>query len=188
MLDGLLKSKSAKRAKDGSIYVVVPFEHKKGPTQLTPAQASLTETLRATMKQKKIPYGNLEKGPGGSPKLGLLHSFDINSAPMATQGPWGGHSQGKGPLGAVQQGPTGIPLLQGVRVYQREVTDKATGKKSVKKSIVTFRIASSKHRAQGRWEQPGQEPLNLFDDAKEWAEKQWADEMVPAILAELEWI
>lgn len=181
MLDDLLKGKNVKRAEDGSTYVVVPFEHKGGSTQMTPAQMTLTETLKATMKQKKIPYGAIEKDSNGSPKLGLLHRFDIMDKPQKTLGPWGGSSLGHGAVGEVQQGPTGIPFLQGVNVYQREVTDK-TGAKSVKKSIVTFRIASSKHRGQGRWEHPGVDAVNLFPEAAEWAAGQWSKEIVPQIL------
>jgi len=181
MLDDLLKSKNVKRAKDGSAYTVVPFELNKGPTQLTPAQQTLTDTLKSVMKQKGIPYGKLEMDAGGSAKTGLLHKFDIMDAPMKTQGPWGGSSLGHGAVGEVQQGPTGIPFLQGVNVYQRQVTD-AAGQKHVKKSIVTFRVASSKHRGQGRWEHPGLEPCNFFEEAREWANEQWDKEICPAIL------
>lgn len=173
MLDGLLKSKKAKTAADGSRYVVVPFEHKKGPTQQTPAQTSLTDTIKKEFKDRKIPYGKLEVGKDGKPKTGLLHSFDIMHSPVKTgQGP----GQGHGPVGAVRQGPTGIPFLQGVRVYQKEFTDKA-GKSSVKKSIVTFRIASSKHQGTGRWIHPGLEAKRFLDEAASWAKQLWSEEI-----------
>ena len=184
LLDDLLKSKKAKRAKDGSVYVVVPFELKKGPTQLTPAQISLSETLKSTMKKLKIPYGSLEKDANGTPKQGLLHRFDINDGPPKTQGPWGGSSQGHGPLGAVQQGNTGIPFLQGVNVYQRE-TENPDGSKSVKKSIVTFRVASSKMKGSGKWDHPGLEPCGFFEEAVEWGQHQWDTEIVPAIIDQI---
>src|SRR4051794_21540358 len=43
MLDDLLKSKKAKRAKDGSTYVVVPFQQNKAPTQQTSAEQNLNK-------------------------------------------------------------------------------------------------------------------------------------------------
>lgn len=171
MLEGLLKSKKAKTAKDGSRYLVVPFEHKKGPTAQTASAKGLTDTLKAEMKKRKIPYGKLETDASGKPKLGLLHSFDIMKAPVKTAH---GPGQGKGPIGSVKQGPTGIPFLQGVRIYQQKVKDKA-GKEHVQKSIMTFRIASSKHKGQGRWIHPGLEAKRFLDEAADWAKKQFED-------------
>lgn len=178
MLDGLLKSQKAKTAKDGSRYLVVPFEHKKGQTSQTPAQKNLTDTIKAEMKKRKIPYGKLETDATGKPKTGLLHSFDIMKQPIKT-----GHGagQGKGPVGAVKQGPTGIPFLQGVRVYQHAVKDKQ-GKEHVQKSIMTFRIASSKHKGTGRWIHPGLEAKKFFDEAAKWAQKEFEDRIRGQIL------
>ena len=179
MLDGLLKSSKAKTAKDGSRYIVVPFDHKKGQTQQTPAAKNLTDTLKQEMKRRKIPYGKLETNADGSPKTGLLHSFDIMKHPVKTAH---GPGQGKGPIGAVRQGPTGIPFLQGVRVYQNKVKDPKSGKESVKKSIMTFRIASSKHKGQGRWVHPGLEAKKFFDEAAKWAQKEFEDRIRDQIL------
>jgi len=186
MLDGLLKSSKAKTAKDGSRYIVVPFEHKKGPTQSTPAQQTLTKTVRAAMAQKKIPYGGLETGANGKPKLGLLHSFDIMHGPPKTGQ---GVGQGHGPVGAPKQGPTGIPFLQGVRVYQNVVKDKAgkvvkdkKGNDKVAKSIVTFRIASSKMKGQGRWVHPGLTAKKFLDEAAKWALETFENEIRDKIL------
>lgn len=178
MLDGLLKSSKAKTAKDGSRYMVVPFEHKKGQTSQTPAQKNLTDTIKAEMKKRKIPYGKLETDATGKPKTGLLHSFDIMKQPIKT-----GHGagQGKGPIGAVKQGPTGVPFLQGVRVYQHKVKDKQ-GKEHIQKSIMTFRVASSKHKGTGRWIHPGLEAKKFFDEAAKWAQKEFEDRIRDQIL------
>lgn len=178
MLEGLLKSPKAKTAKDGSRYIVVPFEHKKGATQQTPAQATLTNTIKAEMKKRKIPYGKLETDASGKPKTGLLHSFDIMKAPIKTAP---GAGSGHGPIGAVKQGPTGIPHLQGVRVYQTKVKDKS-GKESVQKSIMTFRIASSKMKGQGRWVHPGLEAKKFLDEAADWALKEFENRIRDQIL------
>lgn len=178
MLDWLLKSKKAKTAKDGSRYLVVPFEHKKGQTQQTPAQKSLTDTIKAEMKKRQIPYGGIEKDASGKPKTGLLHSFDIMKQPVKIAE---GAGQGKGPIGSVKQGPTGIPFLQGVRVYQTKVKG-AGGQESVKKSIMTFRVASSKHKGTGRWVHPGLVAKKFFDEAAEWALKEFEQKIRDQIL------
>lgn len=180
MLDDLLSSPKAKRAKDGSSYVVVPFDHGpgKGVTNAPQAEQDLVSTLKSEFKKRGIPFGKLEKEPGGQARLGKVRSFDIMTGPTKTHN---GPGQGHGPIGAVRQGPTGIPFLQGVRVYQAEVAD-AQGKKSVKKSIVTFRVASSKHVGQDRWNHPGLDPVNLFDDVVEWAQSVWETEIAPTVV------
>src|SRR6185369_14355641 len=51
MLDDLLKSPKAKTTKDGTgKYIVIPFQHKKGPTQMTPAQANLNKTIKKELE------------------------------------------------------------------------------------------------------------------------------------------
>jgi hypothetical protein len=181
MIDDLLKSKKAKTAKDGSKYVVVPFQHKKGPTQMTPAQKTLLDTIKKELKSRKIPYGKTETDSSGKPKIGLLHKFDIKSQPIKqSHGP----GQGKGPIGSVMQGPTGIPLLQGIRIYQRQVKNK-DGSHSVKRDIMTFRVASSKHKGQGRWDHPGNEAMKMMDEAYHWAKQTWEKDVVPQLILEL---
>jgi hypothetical protein len=178
MLDGLLKSPKAKTAKDGSKYLIVPFQHNKGKTSQTSAGTDLTNTIKSEMKKRKIPYGKLETDHEGKPKTGLLHSFDIMKQPIKTkQGP----GQGKGKIGQVRQGPTGIPFLQGVRVYQHKGKD-AKGKEKTTKSIMTFRIASSKHKGTGRWIHPGLEAKRFFDEAAKWAQKEFEDRIRDHIL------
>ncbi len=194
MLDDLLKSPKAKFAKDGSKYLVVPFNHGpgKGKTNSTPAQQDLVSTLKKEMKARGIPFGKIERGADGAPKVGKLHGFDVMKDPVkAQEGPGMGH----GPIGAVRQGPNerqavgggpgggGTPFLQGVRVYQ---TKDASAKSGVKRSIMTFRIASSKHKSGGkRWEHPGNPPMNLMEDGLKWALEQWEQKIAPDILARI---
>jgi len=181
MLDGLLASPHAKIAKDGSKYTSVPFKLNKGPTQQTPAQNDLTKTLKSEMKARKIPYGKIEVGPDGAPKLGMIHSFDILSKPIKKVE---GVGQGHGPIGQVRQGMTGIPFLRNVRVYQQEVTDKK-GKTSTQKSIMTFRVASSKQRGRGMWRHPGTIPHRFMEDAVEWALQEWRDKISNQVLVDI---
>lgn len=185
MLENLLKSKSAKRAKDGSAYVVVPFQHNKATR--TPAQNSLLATIKKEMASigKDFPGGTitpnkLERGPDGTPKLGLVGTMDIKDAPLSTNR----LRIGRGPLGRVAQGATGgIPLLKGVRVYQREFKDKK-GETKVGRFVMTFRVASSKHKGE-KWQHPGLEPTNLMDEALKWALSTWSEKIAPSILAKI---
>lgn len=182
MLDDLLASPKAKTAKDGSRYIVIPFQHKGGVTQLTPAQQNLLATIKTALRKEGIPYGKIEKDASGAPKLGTLHKLDITKEPLRTgKGP----GQGRGPVGRPLQGPTGIPFLQGLSVTQRKVTDKQ-GKETVRRDIMTFRIASSKHKEQGgRWDHPGLPAMNLMEEGLDWAKKHWEQEIAPRVLGSL---
>lgn len=188
MLDDLLKSPKAKRAKDGSMYIVIPFEHgPKGPTEMTQSQATLLEAIKTELKLRKIPYAKLETGQGGQPLTGRLHSFNIMDRPLRYSS---GPGQGQGPVGAVMQGwspgwpdaarKRGTPLLQGVSIYQKNVGGK------VKRAIMTFRVASSKHRdQQGRWEHPGNAPVRIMEDTAAWAQEQWDKLVAPELVSAL---
>lgn len=167
-----MPSGQPKTAKDGSRYRVIPFEHKKGPTSQTAKATNLTDILKASMKQMKIPYASIEKNAAGVPKTGLLHSFDIMKAPAKMGG------------GAVPTGPTGISHLQGVRVYQHRIKD-SKGKESTQRSITTFRVVSSKMKGSGRWMHPGLEPKHFFEEALVWAARHWEDKVKPDVLREI---
>lgn len=181
--EGIAKGK-VKTAKDGSRYRVIPFQHNKGPSSQTPAQNSLADTIKAEMKSRKMSWGGLEKDADGKPKQGFIGGFDIKNKPLRTSTT--GPGQGHGPIGLVRQGPSAIPHLQGVRVYQKEVarTDRKTGIKSSKteKFIMTFRVVSSKMQGIDRWVHPGLEARRFFDEAYEWALKQFEEQIVPKLM------
>jgi hypothetical protein len=181
MIDDLLKSAKARTAKDGSRYLSVPFKHNKAPTATPVAQHSLQETLKSEMRKRGIAYGGIETNANGTPRLGLLHTFSILDKPIKTEE---GPGQGHGAIGAVRQGMTGIPFLQNVRIYQRQVMDK-NGVASVQKAIMTFRTVSSKQKGSGRWVHPGLKPKKFLDEAYEWALQQWETKIKDQILDEL---
>jgi hypothetical protein len=181
MLDDLLKSPKAKTARDGSRFVVVPFDQNKAPTQSTQAQQDLTATVKSELKKRKIPYGKLEKDKDGNVKTGVLHRFDVMTKPIKTQNAPG---MGAGPIGAVRQGPTGIPFLQGIQVSQR-ANKMADGGTKYSRHITTFRVASSKHKGTGRWVHPGLQARNFFEEAFDWSKMTFEQQMVPQILEEL---
>lgn len=168
-----------KTAKDGSRYRVVPFEHSKAKTRQTPAQTSLTDTIKSEMKRRGMPgIGTLEVDGNGKPKQGLVRSFSIRNQPVKTSV---GPGQGKGPMGAVRQGPTGIPFLQGVRIYQKTMKD-GKGKDVTKKAVMTFRVVSTKHKGQGRWIHPGLQARKFLDEAVDWALREWETKIKDSVL------
>ena len=161
MLDDLLKSPKAKTAKDGSKYLVIPFKHDKGPTQQTAHAQGVTQMLKQELKKRGVPYKKIENGPDGKPKLGLIHTMH---------------------LGGEKRPHWTSPILDGVRIYQR-ATKNGKGVTSVSRSIMTFRVASSKQKGTGKWDHPGSAPVKLLDEAFNWCEQQWDNEILPAILS-----
>lgn len=188
LLESLLKSKKAKRAADGSMYLTVPFQLNKPKNQQTPAQQSLLATVKKELAAlgSEFPGGTvtpnkIEVKADGTPKLGLVRSLDITKAPISTQA----LRIGRGPMGQVAQGATGgIPILRGVRIYQKEFKDKA-GDTKVGRFVMTFRTASSKQKGGGKWQHPGIDAVNLMDEAMTWAMSTWSQKIAPAVLAKI---
>lgn len=176
MIDDLLRSPKAKTAADGSRYLVVPFQHNKAPTRLPIAQHSLQDTVKAELKRRKIPYGKIERNVDGSPRLGLLHKLDITDKPLKTHE---GAAQGWGKIGDVRQGRTGIPFLQGIRIYQRQVEGRT------QRGIMTFRVVSDKQKGTGSWFHPGLEPKHFFEEAFLWATREWETKIKQQVLREI---
>jgi hypothetical protein len=172
MVQDLLKSKNAKTAADGSKYAVIPFQHNKTKQQQTPAQQSLLATIKKELAKVGATPNRLETDKAGKPKLGLVRSLDITQAPLST----GALKIGAGPRGQVAQGPTGTPILKGVKIYQKELP---TGK--VGRFVMTFRVVSSKHEAEGRWFHPGLEATHIMEDGLKWAMEQWENKIGPGI-------
>lgn len=189
MLDDLLKSPKAKTTKDGTgKYIVIPFQHKKGATEATPAQQGLTDAIKTELRginalrkaagADPIPYGKIERNQDGSPKLGVLHKLNISDSPIKTHE---GAGQGWGDIGQVRQGPTGIPFLKGIQIRQRMAIDKK-GKEQVIREILTFRVASSKQRSQkGRWDMPNIPAVPLMEEAAAWAKEHWQNNVSPKL-------
>lgn len=187
MLGDLLNSPKAKTSLDGSKYMVVPFNHGPGKGAANmggghgAAQGDLISTLKKEMKSRNIPWAKIEHGENGLPKVGKLHGFDISKSPTKThEGP----GQGKGHVGEVRQGKTGTPFLQGVGVYQTPYKG-PKGEDKVKRSVMTFRTASSKHIFDTRWTHPGTEPLHMMEDALEWARSEWQTKLEPEIVEKI---
>lgn len=179
MIEDLLKSKKAKTAKDGSKYLVVPFQHNKGgAASLSPQAVDLQDAIKSSLKKQGAPWGKIEVDKNGKPKLGKIRSFNVSTPLKTKEGP----GQGKGPIGAPRQGTTGIPHGNGVTVYQKKVKDK-NGETKIQKSIMTFRIASSKQKGSGKWVYPGIEGKALLTKTYDWALDLLEREILPEIQA-----
>lgn len=185
MLDYLLKSKNVKTAKDGSRYLIVPFKHNKGKQEMTPGQQALLATIKKELAAVGETPNRIETDSSGKAKIGLVRSLDITKAPISTNG----NPIGKGPKGQVAQGASGgIPLLKGVRIYQKEQKDKdgntvkdSSGNTKIQRDVMTFRIASSKHRGT-KWESKGVKPTNIMEESLKWAMETWESQIRPGIL------
>lgn len=186
MLDSLLKSPKAKTSWDGSTYLVIPFSHSGGPTQTTPQHQLLVAAVKEQLGKKEIPYGKLERDAHGQPLLGKLHSLSLDTPHR----PDAGRGYGRGPVGQPMQGwskdgKSGLHLLSGAQVRQRKALDRG-GREHVRREVVTYRVASSRHRGEaGRWDHPGLPAVNIMEDSADWARAQWADKIVPQILETL---
>jgi len=149
-----------------SRYRSIPFQQNKPGSAQTPMQTSMTNQIKSEMKARQIPFGKIEKDSQGVAKTGLLHSFDVTA-------------RGKGastPMGRYENS-----LVQGVRVYQRQIKDKA-GKEVTKRDIMTFRTVSSKSHG---WKHPGLEPRLFMDAAFEWAQREWSEKIAPDIIKQV---
>jgi very-short-patch-repair endonuclease len=159
-----------------SKYIVVPFQHNKAKQNQTPAQQSLLATIKKELNKIGETPNRLELDRSGQPKQGLVRSMDIMNNPISGKK---GISIGSGPRGHVAQGPSGIPLLQGIRIYQKEMKDKS-GETRMGRFVMTFRVASSKHK--GKWNHPGVPARNIMEDGLKWALERWESKIAPGIL------
>lgn len=197
MIEDLLSSKSAKTSKSGSRYVVIPFKHSIGKTRSTAKQKVMVAALRSALRAKGIPYKKIERNADGTPKTGLLHSFNLAKPESQHRvgppfvGPQGQHFQAH-PAPGGREGPGGRPYLQGVRIYQSELKTEAgkvehdeEGNPKVERNIFTFRTVSSKQKGSGAWEHPGLHPMGFIEETKNWAEQEWDSVIQPEILASL---
>lgn len=158
MKPGLLKD--GKTSKDGVKYRVVPMNQGKSSTQMSPNTAAhehnMINKVKAELKQRGIPYKKLELDKNGSPRVGRLHSFDIES-PIP----------GKG----------NTPQLKGINIYQTKAENG-----SIKRNITTFRTVTDGSDQKDKWIHPPVEARNFFKTAQEWAEKEWESKWLPQIL------
>lgn len=158
MKPGLLKE--GKTNAKGGKYRIVPMNQAKTPSQFSSGnagyEASMVNKVKAELKARKIPYKKLELGPNGTPKLGRLHSLNIES-----------YTPGKG----------NTPQLYGLNIYQTKQKDG-----SVKRQITTFRTVTDQPNQAEKWIHPGVEGKEFFPEARAFAEREWEQNWLPKIL------
>jgi hypothetical protein len=156
MTEDLLK-RNYKVAKDGSRYRAIPFSHSKGPSATPKASQMFVNQVKQELKSRNIPYKKIEYNQDGSPRMGRLHTIkDISSLRPSSRASFG--------------------ALAGLTVMQSMGSN---GK--VRRDIMTFRVVSSKHKG-SKWIHPGLEANKFMDQALEWAERIFDNEILPAIL------
>jgi hypothetical protein len=162
-MEELLRGKSAKTSAKGKKYAIIPFKHNKTKEEgQTTKGAQLMGQIKEFLKEKNISQEKLEHNTDGSPKLGLLHRFDIDSAKPSAKAKY--------------------PALKGVSIYQREHTDKDTGVKSTKREVMTFRIITEDHKAEGKWNHPGSKGAFIIDEVFMWASTYFDTVALPSVL------
>jgi len=156
-MDELLNGKSARYSKKGVKYAIIPFKHSTNPSQQSTKAQRLANEIKQGLRQAGIVWNKIEKNPDGSPRLGRLHTLNIESAKLK---PF--HK---------------TPATYGVSVYQHQTLNGA------RRDIMTFRIITEKHRAEGLWFHPGMKGKRFLDQAFEWAMHTWEKEILPAMYA-----
>ena len=174
MKPGLLKD--GKTSIDGHKYRVVPMNQGKTPTEMSPNTAgyeqSMVDKVKAELKRQGIPYKKLELDKNGSPRhagvdangKGIplkLHSLDIDS-----------YTPGKG----------NTPQLKAINIYQTLMPDK----KTVNRTITTFRTVTDNPNQKDKWIHPPVEGKEFFKEAKEFAENEWKNTILPKLMAKYE--
>ena len=195
MGEWLLKpgAKGVKRAKDGSLYRVIPFKHTEGKSDVQD-KPGMVALIEQQAKKQKVSLTRIERNSSGEPKLGVLHKLDIHSRTPQHQAP-DLFSKPRTPEAAAalnkklgEMGQTGLKPhggifhLEGAVVTQRlkknakgEIMKDKKGRSKAIKSTVTFRVISSKHEHEGRWMYPKVEPFNSLAKAKNWADEEWKE-------------
>lgn len=155
----LLNGKSSDTTADGKRYAVIPFKHNKNPSTQSPKAKELAGQIKDALKKRGIYTRKIERNEDGSPRLGRLHSFNLDNPRDKPQ-----HKN---------------PLTHGITVYQNK--DK---KGNVRKDIMTFRVIHEDHQKEGLWIHPGRKGSKLLDKAFDWAMETWEKDILPEIMKE----
>ena len=156
MIDDLLKN-GAKMSKSGHRYKVIPFSHFDIPQNMTPKAMGFRDILKAELKARGIPFKKLETDSFGKPKLGLLHSLDIDSPRPSAAADY--------------------PVFSGLNIAQNKGADG-----NIRRTATTFRVVSDSQKGSGKWLHPGVEAKHFFDKAFEEARNSWENEILPDLL------
>lgn len=160
-MDELLDGKSGKVSKDGKKYAVIPFKHNENPSRQSTSARQLSAKIKEAMEEKNISWGKIETNADGSPRVGKLHTFNVETAR--------------------HKGVHKTPLTYGVNVYQKK--DESG---QVRRDIMTFRIIHEDHEQEGLWDHPGLTGKKLMDKVHDRLDDIWEKEILPSILNKYE--
>lgn len=164
--------KNAKVTKNGKRYKVIPFDHGAPPTSRNATADRIVEELKSGLRQINkerkaidpksgaISITKIEKNPDGSPRVGKLHEFDIQSDKPTKNAKH--------------------PALKGLTIYQSK--DNKTG--NIRRDVLTFRTVSDGSDPNS-WIHPGYIAQHFLDDAEVWALNEWENKILPDVLSGL---
>ena len=174
-------SKGLKRAKDGSMYKVIPFTHARGAGgSMNSPNPEIASTIKKELKDKGINLRTLDRDDKGNVKLGVVSKLGINKSRSSYP-----QSLFSEPRNNTTAKHLGLPSHHGHHFLKNAVVVQRQQGNKVSKEVVTFRVVSSKHQAEGRWMYPRVEPLNSIPEAHKYALNEW-DKIVKTIEKEFE--
>lgn len=149
MIDYLVNGPKHKTAKDGHKYVVIPFSHKVSANKSL-AQNKIARYVKSELKKRGLDQVVTKDGKA---VIGKVASLNLTGD--------------KAPTARFNK-----PILTGLTIYQREVKNKKGGT-SIKRDIMTFRVASETQKGTGMWEHPGRQGLNAFEQVEKELDVIW---------------
>ena len=178
MIDDLLRHGARVNPKTGVRYKAIPMAIK-GKTSTPAAAQILRQAAMGAARAAGINMREVEREVDGRIREGLIHRLTVANHPLRTGI---GAYQGHGAMGDPRQGMTGRSFLSGLQIRQKMIGG-AGG--MVQKTAMVFRVVSSLHKGTGRWVHPGFKAVKLFDEANQWATREWENKLMPEILAAL---
>jgi hypothetical protein len=170
--------KNAKTARDGSKYKIIPFKQDQGAGKTPgfhPNKPALAAVTKRMLDAQNIDLNKIERDVGGKPKVGILHKIPMGREEIMAEMQPKRRDYFSMPRSADIAGKIGLKphdgifMLKGLMVVQRP---NASAKHGVTREAITYRVISSKHKAEGRWFYPKVEALNAVPRAAEWAQQQ----------------
>lgn len=156
---------------NGGTSRVIKFDHKAPPKSRNATADRIIGELKVGLRKinreakkmdpnvQAISLKGIEKNPDGSPRIGKLHEFDLQSDL---------------PTKTAQH-----PALKGLTIYQSK--DESG---NVRRDVLTFRTVSSKSDPDS-WIHPGYTGNKFLDEAEEWAWNEWETKILPELMTNL---
>lgn len=160
MIDYLTSGPKAKTSKDGHRYAIIPFKHNKPPSQMSLAQTKMANYVKGELQKRGLDKTITKDG---KPVIGRAATVDLvdKGAPLSKHGK---------------------PLLQGLTIYQREIKTK-NDKTMIKRDVMTFRVASTKQKGKGLWDNPGRTGVKIFEETAKELDVLW-ENIITRVISE----